>query len=309
MISMQFPKLFLTAVVALVATINVTTCAVASEDELRAAIKSYVDAFNNKDVDALSKMWAEKAVHSDLEMNSTTEGRSSIVSDLKSVFESNPSARISGTVESIKILNKDVAIVGGTVIWSDLINAPSVSHFTAVLQKHDGAWQIESMEETPQRAPNNAHAALNQLNWMIGLWDDTASEPPIRTRVSWSQNESFLLRTTETKEGDSQVQKSTQIIGWDPRTKQIRSWTFHTDGSFGEGFWTEQGNYWQIASTQVLANGSQSTGTYVINRQDKDKFTIQLLGREINGEPQPSTDLVTVVRVTEAPESDTKVSQ
>jgi uncharacterized protein (TIGR02246 family) len=299
-------KSFLVVAIAALTLFNLRTSVAGNEEELRTAISAYVEAFNNKDIEALSKMWAEKAVHSDLEMNSTTEGRSSIVADLKMVFESDPTARISGTIESIKLLTTEVAIVSGTVIFSDLANAPSVSHFTAVLQKHDGVWQIESMEETPQRAPNSARAALSQLSWLVGSWEDKGSQPSTKTRVAWSQNESFLLRTTETKEGDAREQKSTQIIGWDPRIKQIRSWTFHTDGSFGEGIWSAQDSLWQISATQVLANGSQTTGTYVIKRLDDDQFTVQLLGREINGELQPSTEPITVSRIPASAESETK---
>ena len=41
---------------------------------------------------------------------------------------------------------------------------------------------------------------------------------------------------------DTLVPRSTEWIGWDPSTSQIRSWSFEADGGIGEGVWSNQGD-------------------------------------------------------------------
>ena len=33
----------------------------------------------------------------------------------------------------------------------------------------------------------------------------------------------------------------TEVIGWDPTSRSIRSWVFDSDGSFGQAVWTRRG--------------------------------------------------------------------
>ena len=41
----------------------------------------------------------------------------------------------------------------------------------------------------------------------------------------------------------------TQRIGWDPLTKQFKSWVFDANGGYGEGLWMRQGDQWVIKAT------------------------------------------------------------
>ena len=52
----------------------------------------------------------------------------------------------------------------------------------------------------------------------------------------------------------------TQRIGWDPLTKQIKSWVFDSEGGYGDGLWTRKGNQWVIKSTGVLPDGRIAHG-------------------------------------------------
>ena len=90
-----------------------------------------------------------------------------------------------------------------------------------------------------------------------------------------------------------------------PRTRfeTIRSWSFNSDGSFGDGVWSEVGDAWHVKTTQTLADGSAASGTFVMT-PDGDSMTVQLIGHEIEGAPQPSSDEITVVRKAEDSSSD-----
>ena len=55
-----------------------------------------------------------------------------------------------------------------------------------------------------------------------------------------------------------------QRIGWDPLTKQIKSWVFDSEGGYGDALWTRKGNQWVIKSTGVLPDGRTASATHVL---------------------------------------------
>ena len=55
-------------------------------------------------------------------------------------------------------------------------------------------------------------------------------------------------------------------IGWDPSTRQIKSWVFDTEGGFGCGQWSRNGNEWIIKSTGIMPDGRTATATHVLTR-------------------------------------------
>jgi hypothetical protein len=138
------------------------------------------------------------------------------------------------------------------------------------------------------------------LEWLIGKWaDDGADGVRIETDVRWSDGEAFLLRTFILHSADGTEKQGTQIIGYDPRAHQIRSWSFNADGSFGDGVWTKSGEEWSIKSSQTLADGQAASGTYVLKRVNANTLSLQLVGHEIEGEPQPAGKAATVTRLVE----------
>ena len=52
----------------------------------------------------------------------------------------------------------------------------------------------------------------------------------------------------------------TQRIGWDPLTKQIKSWVFDSEGGYGDALWARNGNQWIIKSNGVLPDGRHCHG-------------------------------------------------
>ena len=87
-----------------------------------------------------------------------------------------------------------------------------------------------------------------------------------------------------------------QIIGWDAAAKQIRSWTFDSDGGFSEGQWTHKDDRWFVQKKGVLDDGGRATAVNILRRIDDNTFTIQSVSRTIDGELLPNIDEVRVVR-------------
>ncbi len=278
--------------------------AIADESAIREAIKSYVTAFNKKDLGSIEKLWTENAVYVDHQTGERTQGRAAIIKDIKDVFESTSVLNLAGSIENIGMLKDDVATVDGEVMLS-LGSEPIVNKFSAIMLKQNDGWAIERMEEHAIALPTTAADALQELQWLVGEWQDASSESPVRAVVRSAIGGSFLVRSFETTSEDGALLQSTQIIGWDPRAQHFRSWTFDADGSFGDGVWSKNDDQWLIKSTQTLVDGRAASGTYVMTIQNADAFTVQLIGRDIEGEPQPASAVVTVKRaaITDAPSS------
>lgn len=269
----------------------------ANEEELRAFFKSYAEAFNNKDAAAVGSMWTEDATHLDRETGERTTGRAAIQADVEEAFKTQPKASLAGQPQHVQVITPDVIRIEGQSSIAAPGETPSVSQFTAIVVKQDGKWQIASIEEAPVTAPSDAASALSELDWLVGSWVDDSEEMRVDTKVRWAPNQAFLIRSFVVQMGDEVARQGTQVIGWDPRSREIRSWSFDSDGSFGDGVWSKSGEDWLVKSSQTLADGRAASGTYVMTKVDDNTITMQLIGHEVEGQPQPMTEAVTVVRV------------
>jgi uncharacterized protein (TIGR02246 family) len=272
----------------------------ADDAEIQKFLRAYVDAFNKQDLDSASAMWAENGSHVDRETGERTEGRKAIRADLAEVFKKPVKTRLAGKVDRVRFIKPDVASVEGQTTTAVPNEEPSVSQFSATLVKHGDQWQMESVEEMPVPQSSTAYDALRDLDWLIGNWVDESKDAPVVSTFRWSANKSFLIRSFSTKDGEKTTQLGTQIIGWDSRSRQIRSWIFNADGSFGDGVWTKTGNDWSIKSTQTLSDGRAASGTYVVSRVDENTLSLRLIGQEIEGEPVPKSDPVSLRRLPDA---------
>jgi ketosteroid isomerase-like protein len=273
---------------------NVVT---ADEAQVGKSLGDFVAAFNEKNAEKLASCWTETATHTDRETGERTEGRASIQADFTKIFAAQPAIRLSATLTRIKMVTADVAQVEGqsTVIGGDGIPVESV--FTGILIRSEDKWLFDSIEETAAPIPATPADALQQLEWLIGEWTDESGDVKVRTTFRWSANRAFLLRSFVAEAADGSAFEGTQVIGWDAAQQQIRSWTFNSDGSFGSSTWSKNGNSWMAKSSQTSANGDSSSGTYVLEQVDENSFTLQLIGHEINGDPQPAAPAATITRV------------
>jgi uncharacterized protein (TIGR02246 family) len=279
-----------------------TAAAAAAEDPngVEFALKRYIVTFNSHDAAKLAALWTENAVYVDKATGLRTEGRAALTADFTKLFAASPGVVLSGDVEGIREIGADAAMVDGVSRTMTPDSEPSVSAFTAVFVKRDGKWLIDSVHETTLPTPETPRQALEPLAWMVGHWQDAGGGDLVVTNVRWAPGDAFLIRSyTAHREGEELPFAGTQVIGWDPRSKQIRSWTFSSDGSFGDGAWSKNGNEWLVRTTQTLPDGSAASATQVITMVDADTATVQTVGKEVNGAPEPASEPVTMVRAAE----------
>ncbi len=292
-------KMIGSGVFALAAMMVIPLNARANETDVRKMLADYVDVFNQKGAEKVGQFWTENGTHTDRETGKRTEGREAIQKDIAEVMKDESGIKLSATIERLKFITPVVASVEGetTVVLSDA--EPVVSAYTAIVVHQDGKWLLDSIEDMPLPQPASSTAALKQLQWLIGDWVDESGDVKVTTTFRWSANQAFLLRSFNVETNDGVAMQGTQVIGWDPIELQIRSWSFNSDGSFGQSIWSSSGDGWSSKTVNTLSSGESASGNYVMERLSDDAFTIQLVGHEIGGQPQPTGPASKLVRVAE----------
>jgi hypothetical protein len=218
---------------------------------------------------------------------------------MMAAFQQRPDNRMLGRIDNLRFVKPDVASVDGRVVINSPNAEPVEVAFSAILVEQNGKWMIDTIEEVAITSPEAEVSPLAELGWLVGRWVDVADEAPTENLIRWSPNRNFLVRTYGVTDEAGILRQGTQVIGWDPRADELRSWSFNPDGSFSDGIWSKSGEQWLIKTTQTLSDGAAATGTYVLSRISDDQITLGLIGHTIEGEPQSPTDPVTAVRVVE----------
>jgi uncharacterized protein (TIGR02246 family) len=269
----------------------------ADEAAIRAMAEKYVEAFNRRDSRTMAGMWSPEAVYMDPTTGEGVVGREAITKQFDYAFAGAEDAKLDVTIESIEFVSPNVALEKGLaeVTYSEF--DPERTHYTAVHVKRDGQWLIDRVSEVEiQPPPPTNYEHLKELEWMVGSWIDEDETATIQTDCAWTKNRNFMTRSFAVLAGDQVDLSGMQIIGWDPAAKQIRSWVFDSDGTFGEGKWTRKDNRWLIQQVGTLPDGKKSTALHIITKIDDDSFTWQSVNRDVDGEILPNVEEVLVVR-------------
>jgi uncharacterized protein (TIGR02246 family) len=269
----------------------------ADETAIRKAIDSYIAAFNRGDALAMAQHYSEQGLYVDPITGDRLVGREAIAKGMASLFADGAKPKLSVEVDSVRLLDEKVAVEEGTAAVVREDEAPELSTYLAIHVKKDGKWSLDSVRETMLPEPEvDESGPLDDLSWMIGRWIDKSDEATVETICDWTLNKAFITRTFSVTVKGQPVMSGTQVIAWDPSRERIRSWVFDSDGTFGEGIWTQQENRWTIRASNTLADGKKGTAVHIITKIDDNSFTWQSIGREVDGEILPNVDPITIVR-------------
>jgi uncharacterized protein (TIGR02246 family) len=272
----------------------------AAEPEADAAIKkavaAYVEAFNKHDAKGLAEQWSPDAVYINRITGEEVVGQKAIAEQFTAIFKERPNLKIDVSTASIRFLSPNVAVEQGTARLVAAKEEPEVLDYSAVYVKRDGKWLLDRVtDKAPEVIPTH-YEQLKELEWMVGSWVDDADDARVETECRWTKNRNFLTRSFAITVGDQIDMSGIQIIGWDAAAKQVRSWTFDSDGGFAEAVWTHKKDRWYVHNKGVLADGQRATAVNIIKTLDKDSFTWQTTERTVAGELLPNVDEVKVVR-------------
>lgn len=269
---------------------------------LQEFLGSYTAAFAEGNAEKLAPMWAEDAEWESTVTGERANGRAAIIDDFKAFFAENPGAHLLGSIDSCKQVAPGVVCMDGQTELSIGSDEPTFGTFHAVLTATGDTWQLTKVIESAPPALEDSYAKLAPLGGLVGQWQDDSEGPQVNTTIRWGDNETFLIRTF-TIDDEDQSSQGTQVIGWDPQMNRIRSWSFYSDGSFGDGAWSSSGDEWIGRLSQTLPDGTTCSGTQIIRVVDENTLEVENVGREIDGEPLPSLPPVRMIRVIEAVEA------
>jgi uncharacterized protein (TIGR02246 family) len=260
------------------------------------AIELYVAAFNVQDAKAMAQFWSPDGVYISKLSGERVVGREAIATALAEIFAAEGKRQLEVSTESIEFISPNVALERGTSAVECPDQSTLKTTYRGIYVRRDGKWLIDRITEDESPPDDSRYQQLRELEWIIGDWMDQAGDDTIRIVCEWTKNRNYISRAYAVNV-DGQINSSgLQIIGWDPRQKQIRSWLFDSNGGFVEGTWSQKGDRWFVQSVATLADGSAGSFTSIFRPLDQDNYSWQKVHRVVDGEIVPNIDEVVVVR-------------
>lgn len=258
--------------------------------------KSYAAAYNAKDLSALIAHWAPEGVYIDRASGERVAGHEALKKVFQDELASSKESRLEIAAETIELVSPGVALEQGTSTLTRPDGEPIVTSYSAVHVKRDGQWLIDRISEREVVVPPSHYEQLKPLEWMIGQWTDQADEGLVSTECHWARNNNFIIRSFTVSIAGGVDMAGMQIVGWDQAKKQIRSWTFDSDGGFNHGVWEKTADRWSVRQTATLPDGAMASSTSLLTPLDENSFTWQQVNRVVAGQLLPSLAEVVVRR-------------
>jgi uncharacterized protein (TIGR02246 family) len=225
---------------------------------IRATAAAFIKAFNAGDAKAVAELFTPNGTIAD-EQGNVFKGRKAIEEQYAEFFKAHPGVRMQLAIKAIDFPSATTAVEDGvTQLMTKNSDPPSAARYTVVHVQEDGKWLMASVREAAMPVTSN-FAQLQELGWLVGDWESKSNGVTAHSQTRWIANKSFLQRTFSVNRDGMQVASGMQIIGWDPRSERIVSWTFDSSGGHGMGVWNAMPEGWGIDSTGVTADGVPTT--------------------------------------------------
>ncbi len=269
------------------------------EKQLEALSAEFIRAFNAGDARAVAALFTTDAEIID-ENDDRVRGKDAIESAYTSLFRDRPGATITIKKGLVKFVSAGVAMEEGrsTVRPNAKSSARDVLKYQVVYVKQDGRWRFSHVREE-QDAFVAPHDRLEELGWLVGNWIDESSDSTVRMSCGWTEDKNFLLRRFVVQIQGKPVMKVEERIGWDPLTRQFKSWVFDSEGGHVESLWARRGEDWLITSKGALHDGRAVHASHLLSRQGAHTYRWSSLERTVAGRAVPGVDDYVMVR--EAP--------
>lgn len=243
---------------------------------IQAMMKKFTAAFEAGDAAAaVALMTAEAEIIQD--DAHILKGRDEIRAAYTAHFADGPKPKIKLETESIRFTSRDTALEDGAMTITRPGESPETVQYHILYVREDGKWLISIIKEWPDE-----ETELSDLDWLIGSWSAKREDAEIATTYEWMGSKAFIRATIHIREKERTL-TAMQIIGIDPATGVIRTWTFEHDGGFGEGFCERDGHNWVFQNVATLSDGSILEATNILVPVDRDTITWQPIDLTIDG--------------------------
>jgi uncharacterized protein (TIGR02246 family) len=261
-----------------------------------ANVRAFTEGFNNRDVKAILKLFAEDCVLTEAD-GETIRGLKELEAELTESFQSDPKAKISVRVESLQAVGSDIIIEEGkTAYYPDGKTLTAETDYQATHVKKGDRWLMTRVRSF-NRVVLHPYDDLRELDWLIGDWIDEDEDSLMEASYRWDANKAFLLNDFSIRVKGQKVLTGTQRIGRDPLTKQLRAWVFDSEGGYAESQWTSlDDDVWVMRSKGVRADGKVVTMTNQLTKLSKDRFRIDSADRIVGDDRMPNFSTIAVRR-------------
>jgi uncharacterized protein (TIGR02246 family) len=257
-------------------------------------MQSYVAAFNRHDVNAIAAHWAEDG-RLTMPKGTRINGWKAIERFLADQFAAHKGASLELSEPTLRFFSPEVVENEGSA-RTTTADGPKDFAYRAFLVKRAGMWRIADLHvnnpatssfvqaEAPARNP------LLDLEWLIGSWSESSGDSTIETEFEWAKNRRFITEHFRVAVKNGVDIEGTQVIGWDPIQATIRSWVFDSEGGFGEGVWSREGNRWIVRTNGVLPDGRRASAVHVYRKADDERYGWRSIARKVDNNFLPNID-------------------
>jgi uncharacterized protein (TIGR02246 family) len=262
----------------------------ADRAQLQAQMKGFLKAFESGDADEVASFWTPNGELIG-EEGRTYRGRAAIAKAYRQTFAKKEKRHAEVEPDSLRFPSQDTAIAEGYFKVRVGKEEPTSSRYSVLHVREGGKWLMAVVREWP-----SGNVSLRDLEWLIGTWAAKRDDAEVRTTYEWVWNKAFIRMDFTIRQPDRTL-SGFQMIGKDPASGQLRSWTFESEGGVGEATWSNDGKKWTLDSVGQLTDGSTQSATVVMTPLSKDAFTWQAVKRTIDGEELDDLAPVKVTRV------------
>lgn len=213
-----------------------------SAADLTARIKEVADAydgaFNRRDAAAVAALWTEDGEFADQTTGLVMKGRKRILRRMQRTFAAEANLEAETVSLLVQPVAADVAVAQGLAQFTHENGPVEAAAFVTLYVKRGATWKIHRIWQTELEVDSH-YEQLADIAWMIGEWTDDKEGKQTRNICRWTKNRNFITRSFEVSDGGAVLGKGTEVIGWDPIVKRIRSWTFDSRGGFAECVWDQ----------------------------------------------------------------------
>lgn len=264
------------------------------EQEIKDQAQQFAKLFQAGDADGISKLWASDGSFIDAG-GRKYNGRNEIKALYEQFFKNSTARNLTLNVGSITFPSSNLAVEEGSTEIIQPGEEETASSYSAFHVKRDGKWQMFKVIEYAERSAIKV-STMNDLSWLIGTWSIKGRDDAAKLEAHWLGDKKFIECIYQT--GSPKKAIALEVIGIDPKTKQITSWYFGSNGELNSGKWrySRANKCWLVANRGVDSNGTTSGATHVWRIKDNNHLSWQLTGRYRNSIKLPNMGTIELVR-------------
>ncbi|MFO0919695.1 MAG: SgcJ/EcaC family oxidoreductase [Planctomycetaceae bacterium] len=272
----------------------------ADDEAIRKVVEQFEEAFNRHDAKGVAGLFTMQAEMINAEGHEV-RGREEIEQTFDALFESSPDAKVDVEIESIRALGDALVIEEGSSCLTYDDGPREICRYTVIYTKEDDQWRMSYARDSANDESHEEH--LMELAWLIGDWIDESSDAVVMSNYRWTENRQAIEGEFVIHAAGYPALDGTHRIGWDPQSRQLRSWVFDSAGGFASGLWSRTDEGWLVKLTGVLRDGRTTSATNRLQQQGCDHLVFQSVDRAIGGTALPDGEELSVVRHGPKPES------